>query len=450
MTVSSLFLPVSHWGFPGYIVLIPCVGSWLVIYAGEAGPSLAKTLLSFRPLVFIGTISYSLYLWHWPIIVFSQHLPFHFADRTDTAIIVVASIVLAFLSFEYVERPFRGSSSPFSRRQIFAFGAVASVLTASFGAAAYISHGLLERYDPQTRQLVAANLQRADDFDESCSNWKKEVHSLADIKLCTLGDQAPHKIMFWGDSHVEQLYPAIKQIYADGSLPNHGVVLAVENGCLPDPHLNNTSDGFHCDAFANFAMMRAEEADVDTVFLGFSTWWYGGKDVFCVSLNGKCQTPLSPDRLSRSFLSDLSDEIRELQRRGKHTIVCLPFPFFDRRIPELEINNAVFGRFGFLIDPRDLASTALREQVRAVAAGTGAEIFDPRASLCPRGNCITAVNGISLYKDDNHLAGSGVGLLEGDLRQLLQRQPDDAATQASHPDVQVETGSAGKGAGAQL
>lgn len=59
--------------FPGLNALFPCVGAWLIIYAGENGASYVKTLLSFSPLVFIRVISYSLYLWHWPIIILSKH-----------------------------------------------------------------------------------------------------------------------------------------------------------------------------------------------------------------------------------------------------------------------------------------------------------------------------------------------------------------------------------------
>ncbi len=56
------------------------------------------------------------------------------------------------------------------------------------------------------------------EFDESCSNWKTDVRSLGDIKFCSLGSQIPHKIMFWGDSHVEQMYPVIEQLYNNGEL----------------------------------------------------------------------------------------------------------------------------------------------------------------------------------------------------------------------------------------
>lgn len=438
LTLSAPLIPITNWPFPGYIVLVPCLGAWLVIYTGEAGPSIAKSVLSFRPLVFIGIISYPLYLWHWPLMVFSEHLPLHCEVRTRVALVLVLSFALAFLSFELVERPFRGARSVLTGRQVFAFGVISTFGTAAFGAMAVLSHGLPERYDQKTRQLIAANLSRMDDFDESCSNWRTQVHTLADIRLCTLGDQHQPKIMVWGDSHVEQLYPSIKNIYAEGSLPNRGVILAAENGCLPDPQLNNTREGYHCDSFSKSVMIRAEQQDIDTVFLGFSTWWYGSNNVFCKSSGGKCLTPLSSDALTREFLSDLSAEIRDLRSRGKRTIVCIPFPIFDRGIPEVQISNAVFGRFGLSIAPKEISSPIVREQVREVAEGAGAEVFDPSEILCPGGRCLTEKNGISLYKDSSHLAGSAVSMFDGTLRDLLQKRRRGAPTLSRPYPVQIE------------
>ena len=419
LIAASIFLPIENLPFPGYIVVLPCLGTWLVIYAGEAGPSITRTALSFRPLVFVGTISYSLYLWHWPIIVFGRHQPFHSKHYLE----IFISFVLAFLSFEYIERPFRGTNSLFTRRQVFAFGAGVSALTAAFGFAAVLSQGLPQRYDARTRQLVFDNLAQVNNFDPSCGNWKNEVHSLADIKFCNLGDGLPHKIMFWGDSHVEQLYPAIQQLYASGGLNNRGVVFAIENGCLPDEHLNNTAADYHCDAFARFAMQRALQADIQTVYIGFSTWWARLDYNHCAVVDGTCGAPLVKEDLRRAFLADLAAEISLLRGQGKNVIVSLPFPVYDRDIPGLEISNAVFGNFGLTQTPVDLNSPSLREEIRAVALQTGADTFDPTESLCPGQRCLTERNGVSLYRDRDHLTRTGVPLLKNELKDVLTRPP---------------------------
>lgn len=429
MILGVLGLPLKSIPFPGYIALLPCLGTGLVIYAGELVPSIAQTILRFRPLVFVGVISYSLYLWHWPILVFSRHLPFHLSSHAEIAVVLVCSIAAAFLSFEYIERPFRGANSLFTRRQIFAFGLAASVMTAAFAAVAYRSNGLPQRYDARTRQLIASNIERTDDYDSSCANFKTEVHTLSDIKFCSFGGQLPHKIMFWGDSHVEQLYPAIKQLYSEGVPQNHGVLFMIGSGCLPDENLNrldenqNNREGrYYCDAFSKLAMARAQEEDIDTVFLGFSTWSFIRDYRVCAMTDGKCGKPLPRGEVISRFAMDLSGEIRALKARGKNVIVCLPFPIFDRTIPELEINNAVFGRFGLSEIPIDTSPARLREQFKAIALREGAKIFDPRETLCPGDKCLFQVDGVSIYKDESHIAKSQTHVLENSLREMFVQE----------------------------
>ena len=421
MILGAVSLPFNGVQFPGAFVLLPCLGAGLVIYAGEGGSSFVAKVLSFRPVVFIGVISYSLYLWHWPLIVFSEHLPFRLSGHVLVAFVLLSSLAAAFVSFEYIERPFRGSASPFTRRQIFALGFAASVASAAFGLVAYRSHGLPERYSLQTRQLIAANLDRVDDFDSSCGNFRTEVHSINDIRFCNHGQQLPHKIMFWGDSHVEQLHPVIENLYNHGDLHGRGAVLAIEVGCLPDEHINNIRDGFHCNSFARFAEKRAQWQDVDLVFIGFSAWLARWDNTTCLSVNDRCVSLLSQDEQRRRLATDLSDVIHTLRNRGKKVVVSLPFPIFSEPIPELAISNRLFGRFGLSQDPKEISSASLREEIRAAAVGAGAEIFDPRETLCPDGHCITEVDGVSIYKDESHLAGSQVHILASNLRDVLER-----------------------------
>ncbi|HEY8017832.1 MAG TPA: acyltransferase, partial [Dongiaceae bacterium] len=108
--------------FPGINALAPCLGAALIIAAGRAGDSLVAWLLSWRPLVFIGRISYSLYLWHWPVIVFmimSGLTPSTHQPSWLKFLAVVISVILATLSWRYVETPFRSGPRRPSRRRLF-------------------------------------------------------------------------------------------------------------------------------------------------------------------------------------------------------------------------------------------------------------------------------------------------------------------------------------------
>ena len=118
-----------HTPFPGLDALFPCLGAASLIYVGEArGRATSKRLLSSRPLVFVGLISYSLYLWHWPIHVFSKYVSVASQGASESAALIALSFCLAVLSWRYVERPFR-RRDVFSRRQIFCIGGAAMAAT---------------------------------------------------------------------------------------------------------------------------------------------------------------------------------------------------------------------------------------------------------------------------------------------------------------------------------
>jgi len=427
------FLYTDQTPFPGLSAFVPCFGAGLVIYAGEEGASWASTALAFPPLVFIGVISYSLYLWHWPLIVFTQQFSGHDLRGWQTLGVLVASILMAFVSFEFVESRFRGRNAAFTRGQIFALGFAASAVAVMLGLAAVRTNGLPQRYDPATRNLIIENAARRHDYQEVCSNYHTDPHSLADINFCILGPNADRKILFWGDSHVQQLYPIVKSLYDSGALQRRGAVFAIANSCMPVEHMNDPRKGFHCDTFSTLVKSRGEMSDIDSVFIGFNTWWSYNRNGICPSVNGKCIPDASSSEIRRLFLSGLADDIHQFKTRGKNVIICLPFPDYDRSIPDLEIRNAVFARFGMAGVATDQTLPDLREQIANLAQSSGASVFDPRKSLCGGGSCINQINGVSIYIDNNHIAASQIGILEEKLRQVLQNLP--ALPSTNHPAI---------------
>ena len=350
--------------------------------------------------------------------VFARYFSAGELSKVETAIAIILSVVMAFVSYEFIESPFRGGDSPITRRQIFSLGLAASLLSAAVGFIIYSHQGVPHRYNDSTRQLVVRNTERKGDYQDVCGNWRKEFRSMADIQFCNLGSPSSKKSMFWGDSHVQQLYPLIKGIYDDSGFRDHGVLFAVSTGCPPTEHLNRS--GFHCDSFARLAMARAEEEDVDTVFMGFTTAWSIETEWPCPSVEGRCVGNISREEMIQRFFQELSQHIRRLKIRGKRVIVSLPFPFFDKSIPDLEVRNAVFGRFGLAGVVTELTLPTVRDQVASVAESSGADIFDPRKSLCPDQNCITELGGVSIYKDNSHIAASQIGILEGNMEQVLR------------------------------
>lgn len=429
MVVGSVFWLTESTPFPGFSVLPACVGAWLIIYTGVEGASAVNRLLSFQPLIFVGTLSYSLYLWHWPLLVFTRYFSARELTKLETGEVLVCSLLIAFLSFEFVERPFRGSDSSFSRRQVFSLGLAASLTAVVIGFTVHLSHGFPQRYDLRTRQLVEVNESRMADYVESCGNWRRQVRSLADLNICQMSGQSAKKIMFLGDSHIGQLYPAIKAIYANGGFGERSVLVTVEPGCLPAETLNSIGE-YYCDSVSKIVYERAEQSDVSTVFIGFNTAWSYDDGICCFVVDGRCTKVLSRAEVEEIFLSELASHIRNLRRLGKRVIVSLPFPMYDKSIPEMEIRNAVFGKFGLSWRAVDQTSPTVRDHLRLVVTDAGADVFDPRATLCPGNSCITEIDGDSIYKDAHHIAASTVGMFETNLSQALL-QPNDRLQKVS-------------------
>ena len=216
-------------------------------------------------------------------------------------------------------------------------------------------------------------------------------HITFQSKLARSGKYRPEIDGLRADSHVQQLYPLIKGIYDHGALGDRGAVFAVAVGCPPTEHMNYP--GRHCDSFTQLAMMRAEEVDVDTVFIGFARWWFD-RVMLCPSVEGRCVGNISQEEVRRRFFQELSERIFKLKTRGKRVIVSLPFPLYDKSIPDLEAHNAVFGRLGFTRAAMELTAPSVLDQVASVAKSIGADIFDPRRSLCPHQSCITELGGV--------------------------------------------------------
>ena len=152
---ASVFLYSRDTPFPGPAALLPCLGTALVIYAGDCGMTVAGTILSLSPFVFIGRISYSLYLWHWPLYVFARYLDFRDPSPVTIAVLIAMSFALATLSYAFVEQPFRRAASSFSREKLFAAGGVAMAAGAVAATLLLFGGGLPERLRPDLRTILA-------------------------------------------------------------------------------------------------------------------------------------------------------------------------------------------------------------------------------------------------------------------------------------------------------
>jgi peptidoglycan/LPS O-acetylase OafA/YrhL len=206
------WLYTSATPFPGLAAVPPCVAAGLFIWVtghrhSEARVTLAARALSARPVVFVGLISYSLYLWHWPMFSFSNYLSHEPLSIGYRCSLVAAGFVLAILSWRFVEQPFRTRRYCSSRRSIFAMGAVATALMVTGGLTVQFSHALPQRFTPEA-------LAYAKGQGDTTFLYELEIADVVAGRLTPIGASAPDAPidwLVWGDSHAMAATPAFHQ-----------------------------------------------------------------------------------------------------------------------------------------------------------------------------------------------------------------------------------------------
>jgi hypothetical protein len=182
--------------------------------------------LASGPLVFIGLISYSLYLWHWPTLVFCRYLSNEGLQGWTCAFAFAASFVAAYLSWKYVETPFRSGTAWSQERRVFSTALGTSLAITAVAAIAWGTHGLPQRYSKEVRALAETEgLQAIQQFETP------EINRIVEDRLPVLGDAgAQPSFLVWGDSHAMAIGELVDQIAR-----KHGVsgYLAARGGTLP-------------------------------------------------------------------------------------------------------------------------------------------------------------------------------------------------------------------------
>ncbi len=208
--------------FPGASALLPCLGACAVIWAnlGAQGKLWgAGRVLAWKPLVLVGLMSYSLYLWHWPLLAFARYCARFLSEDAGLTLrleshvrvgIVVLSLLLAYASWRWIETPVRRRQWLASRTSLFAFGLGSTALCAGLGWILLGTGGFPGRLPEQALSYSAARSDKPED-------WSFTWVTLEDVKIGrfkplgeTVADE-PAAVMLWGDSHARCLMPALAE-----------------------------------------------------------------------------------------------------------------------------------------------------------------------------------------------------------------------------------------------
>ena len=414
--------------FPGAAALVPCVGTALLIWAGNG--TVTGRILAFPPLRFVGQISYSVYLWHWPLFVFVNYANIGKLSHIQNLALAALALGIGYLSWRFIELPFRKPYAETPQRSVFALAAAAIIAVSCSSALVYFSGGLPERFNDQTVRLASYE-QSMNPESDMCGNVDLQ---LADGSKCTIGNTAHALTFLWGDSHAGALFGALEKVTKENG---EGIIYGASPQCPP---LLDAGTSVECiegnRRRLDYILARDE---IKTVILG-ARWslYLEGRFIAAGEAETNSGVPhmIGPDGKPYLLFSDAArhhfkDGIRNLVQvlmaNGKHVILVYPIPETGYNIPQ---TLALISRTGQ--NPADFTISRdvyVQRQWRAIRILEDlghhkllTRIYPDRV-FCRGTRCMTVAHGSPLYFDSHHLSIPGALMLEQPIEQALARVP---------------------------
>ncbi|WP_249695532.1 acyltransferase family protein [Stappia sp. WLB 29] len=427
MIAVSFVLLSEELAYPGGWALLPCLGGGLIIMSGAGGQPRVTAALRWPVCIAVGLVSYSLYLWHWPVIAFARTLGFDPAAPTTTASLLLLMAVLSAATWRFVEQPVRGWRHKGAARAFGLFTGL-SLATLAITAVVEATDGLPQRIPPRVTGLMAANEEwRTSDRLACMSRWRDDSFVLAERgqsdSPCRLGaGEGRARVVLWGDSHAAALAPGVDAALAELEI---GGLLVAKAGCPPlaDPRIGGSEPDGTCQQFTTRVLDEILAVRPDAVIL-VARWTLIAEGGTGVDLRF-APPPSDAQRLAR--LKALDEAAEALAARFDEAGIPV---ILVHTVPEPGINVpsaiAVSERFGFA-EPAgpDRSGALLRQQATRAALNRATErhdwrVVDPLDGLCgAAGACKIAAGDEPLYFDSNHLTVRGAEMLSPHLVEAL-------------------------------
>ena len=417
MMLTSVFVFTHDTPFPGAAALLPTVGTAFIIHAGAGGKTFVNRALSVRPMVFFGLISYSLYLWHWPIVVFAKQYLINEWTDLETGLILIFIIFLSTLSWRFVETPFRNRQLLGPRERLFVRFAVVTAVVISASLTLVFMNGFPGRSTTAPMSDVMA-------ADPGWQHWKnceeageKEGGT---SNLCGIGAQdSPPTFLLWGDSHALSMASAVN---LSAGRQGAAGLLAVRTACPPLLSIHRPGEPSCAEFNASILEHVGGRPDIETVVLA-ARWAFVSNGTRYKNESGRSMSLVDLDSGETEtgdnavlFELGLWRTIKALERLGKNIVLVTQVPEIGHDVPAATYSAKLTGRdVNAMIAPsiaeyRERTSTVTRV-FDTLQAEQNLTIVDPSELLCDGQNCRVVMDGTPLYRDDNHLSLRGCVLV---------------------------------------
>ena len=410
--IGIALLRVRESAFPGWWALLPVCGASLLIVAGPTA-WINRRILSNRVAVFVGLISYPLYLWHWPILSFARIIRGEDLSRGARIAAVCLSFLLAWATWRFVESPIR-----FGRKIWIKTAALVliSVIIAGVGYTIHAQDGFVSRF-----KNVPGDVGWLQPEIPSSKDCLKALGT-DQMRFCRMAGQGPPDVVLIGDSHAGSLYGGLAAAYAQHS---HVLMNLGEAGCVPFYDTESYTRGRQradCRPLVNRMLdFAASSPSVRTIILSARgplnmTGQYFGEDPLGPKVISWDGAEKNSDQ-AEVFAASLKNTVSRLSASGKKVVLFLDWPELDFNPRScLPRPVALFSHVRPLCGvPRpavDARNHAYREVIFAMKKEfSGLAVFDPFPYLCDATACYAERDGRLLYRDDNHLSAEGSAYL---------------------------------------
>lgn len=408
---AAIFCYSPSMTFPGVAALPPVLGTAAIIWAGRGvQPGLSRAL-GWAPFVFVGKISYSLYLWHFPLLALAGYVAIEGLDAAEKFLVIALAFGCAILSWIYVEQPIRRRRfGGLEKQKVISVAMAVMVVFGGAGLGIHLTNGFSNWLDPGSKRILASET----DIDTALAACEaSDERKILRGELCGMGvREHPPKFILWGDSHAEALRSGI-----DDSAVRKGWsgVFAGRGGCAPVLHVERVDEpscGPINQAIATY-IVSTPSIEIVVLSARWGLWAEGTrykhedrKPAVIVIRPSEGEATAEASN-HQAFASGLMQTIEALRQAGKEVWLIGPVPEVGYIVPRFAYLKTRPGLEHIDIRPtRDEFES--REEFVFSLFNEAREKHDVKLlwlheALCDMTHCRVEENGVPIYQDDNHL-----------------------------------------------
>jgi hypothetical protein len=402
--LSSVLLFTPQMRFPGWLALLPVAGAVAVMLAGPEAP-VNRIVFSNRAVVFVGLISYPLYIWHWPLISYAYVIRLG-KEPTPlmAAALVAASFLLAWATYRFIEYPVRFGAH---RHRATLIVAVCVAVLGAGGLAVWTGGGFPERFPAlpgvDMRKIGEAKLDA--DF-KSTGGMEVTDHGWTLVARIGRGER---KVALSGDSMLFHYGPRAQQLADQGQLAGDTYFVTGPR-CPPVPGVIQRDKFARCADLPGILFDLVQREKVQSVVLGAAWSGYSAEGML-IERDGR-RLPLNTSQGTDAFYANLEDYVRLLRGQGAKVYLVLAVPVHPRFDPGEMVTRSLTG-FRIAPDVEKPVPVAELQTVRAIVDAklrtigehTGAVLLDPLPDICGSGDGCSPFFGAGepKFSDNAHL-----------------------------------------------